>query len=315
MTIRRLAGAWDRFWFEPEDCSTLALTRIAFGLLMTAWTLWLVTDLFAFFSGDGVVGTRDAPPGEWSLLAISSSRAAVVGLYLMLLAGCLALTLGYRTRLAALAVFVGVISFEHRNPFVHNSGDGLLRILALYMVLAPAGMALSLDRLRRAPGAFWEFPKSAPWVRRLIQLQVSLIYLATAWFKLRGETWGDGTAVSYSMRLGLERFPPPTAVLDSAVLMAWASHATLVAELAMPILIWNRRTRPYALLAGIALHLGIDFSLRVGFFSWAMLTAYLAFLPPEAVSARVRALRDRVRPLRPRPSRAQPEPLVSTTAR
>ena len=302
----RVAGAWDRFWFEPEDSSTLALIRIAFGVLITTWALWLAPDLFSFFSDDGLVATRDGPPGEWSVLAISSSRAAVVVLYVVVLAGCLALTAGYRTRLAALVVFVGVISFEHRNPFVFNSGDGLLRVLALYLMLAPAGMALSVDRLRRAPGAFWEFPKSAPWIRRLIQLQVSLIYLATAWSKLRGETWSDGTAVSYSMRLGLERIPPPAAVLDSEVLMAWASHATLVAEFAIPILIWNRRTRPYALLAGVALHLGIDFSLRIGFFSWAMLTAYLAFLEPEAVSARARALRDRVR--RPAISRAARSP-------
>jgi hypothetical protein len=35
------------------------------------------------------------------------------------------------------------------------------------------------------------------------------------------------------------------------------------------------------LLAGVALHLGIEYRLRVGFFSWAVLVSYLAFVPPD----------------------------------
>ncbi len=33
------------------------------------------------------------------------------------------------------------------------------------------------------------------------------------------------------------------------------------------------------------MHLGIDLTLRVGFFSYALFVLYIAFLPPEAVSA------------------------------
>jgi hypothetical protein len=32
---------------------------------------------------------------------------------------------------------------------VFNSGDGLLRVIAFYMMLAPSGASLSLDRRRR----------------------------------------------------------------------------------------------------------------------------------------------------------------------
>ena len=37
--MKRLGAAWRHFWFEPEETSTLALVRIAFGLVVLAWTL------------------------------------------------------------------------------------------------------------------------------------------------------------------------------------------------------------------------------------------------------------------------------------
>jgi hypothetical protein len=66
-----------------------------------------------------------------------------------------------------------------------------------------------------------------------------------------------------------------------------------VIELALAVLVWNGKLRPWVLLGGVALHVGIDFSVRVGFFSLAALVAYVAFLPPAAVSACVYRLRDR----------------------
>ena len=57
--------------------------------------------------------------------------------------------MGQWTRLAAVVVFVGIVSLERRNPFVFNSGDGLLKVIAFYMMLAPSGASLSLDRWRR----------------------------------------------------------------------------------------------------------------------------------------------------------------------
>lgn len=86
------------------------------------------------------------------------------GVVVTLLAG-IALTIGYHTRLAGWVVFLGVLSFQRRNPDLVNAGDGLLCNLALYCALAPAGVALSLDRIRTAPGRFWEFPARAPWTR------------------------------------------------------------------------------------------------------------------------------------------------------
>ena len=61
-------------------------------------------------------------------------------------------------------------------------------------------------------------------------------------------------------------------------LLTWA---TLLFEGSFIFLVWNRRIRPWVLGIGVLFHIGIDLFFDVGFFSWAMLIAYLAFLPPE----------------------------------
>ena len=287
-------SAWERFWFSPQPTSTLAVVRIAFGLLVLGWTLSLAGDLDAFFSHSGLVASQPSATWLWGVLGVFGSDLAVQILYGVLLVACVALILGYHTRLAAVLVFVGVLSFERRNPFVTNAGDGLIRLMAFYLMLTPAGVALSLDRRRTARGRFWEFPSRPVWGLRLMQIQLSVIYLAGLWAKLEGTTWNNGTAVSYAMRiLDVSRFAPPGFVTHSLLISNLMTYGTLAIEASIGILVWNRRLRPWVLLAGVLLHLGIEVTIRVGFFSLAILTLYLAFLDPDWTRDRLLAIRDR----------------------
>jgi uncharacterized membrane protein YphA (DoxX/SURF4 family) len=294
--MTRAVAAWERFWFRDVETSTLALFRIAFGVVVVAWTISLAPALYSFFGPAGILpGHPDNGPGSWGLLELDSSGTAVTLLYLLLLVGSLALLVGFRTRLAAVVVFVCLVSFGRRNPWVLNSGDLLVFVLAFYLMLAPSGAALSVDRWLGARRRFWEFPRRSIWPLRLIQVQVSILYLFAVWEKVRGTTWNDGTAVSYAFRIeDLERFPVPGFLTDAVVLVNLLTYGTLAVELALAILVWNGKLRPWVLLLGVSLHLGIDYAVRVGFFSFAALVAYVAFLPPETVSSWVYRLRDRM---------------------
>jgi hypothetical protein len=288
-----VAARWERFWFTPEPTSTLAMIRIVFGLLIFAWTLSLAGDLAAFFGKSGVLPKQPGGGGVWGVLSVFSSDFAVQLLFAVLLLSSLALALGYHTRLAAVLVFIGVMSFERRNPYVFNTGDWLLRVMAFYLVLAPSGAALSLDRWRANRTRFWEFPLRAPWVIRLMQVQLSIIYFAALWDKLQGTTWNSGTAVSYAMRISdVHRFPDLGFLIHSAFFSNVMTFGTLAVEFSVAVFVWNRRLRPWVLLAGALLHLGIEYSIRVGFFSLAMLTLYLAFLNPEWARVHLLRLRD-----------------------
>jgi Vitamin K-dependent gamma-carboxylase len=288
-------AAWNRFWFEPTPTSTLALVRIALGVLVIAWTLSLAGDLFAFFGREGIQPSAPRAPGSWGVLALGGDELVLGGLYAALLVAAIALTAGFHTRVASVVVFVGLLSLERRSPFVFNAGDHLLRILAFYVMLAPAGAALSIDRLRSG-GSLWEFPERAPWALRLIQLQLSVVYVAAAWAKVRGTTWNDGTAVSYALRLtDLERFPVPAFLTQVPELAALLTYGTVAIELSLGLLVWNRRLRPWVLSLGLLLHLGIEWSLRVGFFSLAVLVMYIAFVPPGRASEAIGSARRRLR--------------------
>jgi hypothetical protein len=293
--MARAWAVWERFWFTPAQTSTLALFRIGFGVVVLGWAISLAPPLYSFFSDDGVLpGHPDSGTGSWGVLQLSSTPAAVTVLYLLLVVAAISLIAGFASRFAAVVVWIAVVSFSRRDPWVLNSGDLMLAVLAFYLMVAPSGAALSVDRWLGARERFWEFPVRSIWPLRLVQVQVSILYFFAVWEKVRGQTWNDGTAVSYAFRIeDLERFPVPAFVTDSLVLTNVLTFGTLGMELALAILVWNRKLTPWILLGGVALHLGIDFAVRVGFFSFAALVAYIAFLPPDTVSAWVYRLRDR----------------------
>ena len=294
--VAQLGSAWRRFWFEPAQSSTLALFRIAFGLLSVAWTLSLAPTLFDFYGVGGVApGSSENFSGDWGVLPNPAGGPTLLLVFAVLLLGSVALTLGLYTRVAAIVVFVGVLSFEHANTLIGNSGDGLIRNLAFYLMLAPSGTALSLDRLRRSRADFWSFPLVAPWVLRLVQIQLSIGYLSAVWHKVQSDLWRTGTAVSYAMRLqDIHRFPIPGFVTQSELLTEALTFGTLALELSLAILVWNRAARPWVMTFGALMHITIDYSILIGFFSLAMFVTYLAFLPAETATRLILTTRDRL---------------------
>ena len=305
--MRRVARAWNTFWFEPASTAPLALLRIAFGVLVLLWALSFTLDAESFLASDGIIRRQPERDGAWGLLGeIRWAPAPRLALGALAIGG-LALAAGYRTRIAAVVVFVALLSITQRNPYVGNAGDSLIRLLALFLVFAPAGAALSVDRWRRHRAHFWESPRRAPWVQRLIQVQLSILYVSTVWAKVQNEAWNDGTATSWAFRLDeLQRFPLPDAG-DWLVVTNGVTWGVLAVELALGILVWNRKLRPWVLLLGVGLHLGIEYGVRVGFFSWAILTAYIAWLPGDTADRLVERARRRLEAAGYAPARAEEE--------
>jgi len=275
--------AWRTFWFRPQPAYTIGAVRIAFGATVALWTLSLVGDLDDFFTSYGVLPQQNEASYEWGIFEFwTGDRALMLGWALLLLAA-IALTVGWHSRAAALIVFVLIMSFEFRNPYIGNSGDTLLRLEALFLALAPSGAALSLDQ-RRAAGRFWSAQVRAPWFIRLLQIQLTLIYVSTFQVRMTGEKWPDGTALSYAFRLeDMLIIPLPQWVSTNAHLMNVATWGTLMVELLIGILVWNRRCRPYVLAVGVVLHSIILVTVAVGFFTPAMFVLYLAFIDPDTV--------------------------------
>jgi len=276
---------WRAFWFTPESASPLGLVRIAFGVVMVGWTLSLLPDLSDLVGEGSVVPTSPTVGYEWSLFDFDDGSGMRLGLWAVLLVASVALAVGWHSRVATVLVFVGLVSFQRANPYAFNAGDALLRLEAALLVLAPTGAAFSLDR-RRTAGSFWSAQVRVPWVLRLLQIQLSVIYLFSAFDKLGGVTWREGTAISYALRMtDIGNFSWPAAITGNGLLSNVLSWGVLALEVAIGVLVWNRRARPWVLGAGVVFHAILMFVFGIAFFSFAMIVLYLAFVPPDVASA------------------------------
>jgi hypothetical protein len=254
----------------------MAALRIACGLLVLGWTLSLLPDAGGFLADDGTVPEHEGGTAGWWTLGLVSPHAAL----LLLAAAAIALAAGRHTRVAAVVVAFLLIAVQRRNPYVLNSGDLLLREMAIFVALMPAGERWSLDARRR------ERPPEprAPWALRLLQLQVSAVYAFSMVAKLHGESWPAGTAVGKALQLGdMQRIPVPEVLATSVTVSSVMTYGTLVVETFLIFALWLPRARWVAIAAGAGLHLGIDATMLIGWFSLTIIACYLAFVPPAQI--------------------------------
>jgi hypothetical protein len=281
----QIVAAWNRFFFQPIPAYSLGLFRIAYAAVLLVILALLLPDVPVWYGEEGVlpaanVGAMLTPP-RLSLLAwLPRSELAVYAIFGFAMVAAGALLVGFWTRWASVVVWICVVSLHHRNVYLLNSGDHLLRDLSFLLMFAPAGAAFSLDRRRRIRQRLEspEVPMIVPWAQRLLQLQVCILYFDSVLWKLAGIHWLDGTAAYYVMHLDeFKRFPVPAicATLWFSRLATWSTVAT---EAAMATLVWVRPLRRYVLCAGILLHLGLEYAMNIPLFQWVILASYFLFL-------------------------------------
>lgn len=282
--VGAIIDGWCAFWFTPQPAYTLGLVRMMFGVVAVAWTLALLRDLYRVFGEQGVAPQYTLLDYQWSVFEAWPGDTALLIGWVLLLLSAIAMTVGWHSRFAAILVFVLIHSFHRRGTYIFNAGDALLTIVALVLALSCCGAALSLDQRRRT-GSFWSAQTLAPWPIRLMQVQLSLIYLVSVQAKLSGKSWTDGSAASYTWRTDgrWALLPAPEWLSANAMLVNAVTWGTLVIELAIAVLVWNRRWRPWVLAAGVVMHVTLMVNMNVTFFSLAMFVLYLAFVPWEAV--------------------------------
>jgi len=265
-----------RKWaFDPVDTAPMAALRIACGLLTLGWAVSLLPDVQPFLAEDGLTAAPVGGSAGWWTVPIGPPPYAAVCLLLLTSVG---LILGWRTRVCSVLVAFLLIALQRRNVFVLNSGDLLLREMAIFVALMPAGECWSLDARRRGSR------HRAPWALRLLQIQVSLLYLVSVTAKLGGDSWQNGTAVGKAVQLeDLQRLVLPEVLATSVTVSALLTYGTLLAEAFLIIGLWLPKARWWAMAAGVGIHLGIEATLLIGWFSLTVIACYLAFVPADAL--------------------------------
>ncbi len=280
------ARAWSRFWFAPIRSASYVVWRTALGLAVGCWLLSLAPDLVDLYGESGIAPNPVYRDYRWSLFRWFTSDRTV---HLVWLAAAVSVVLtlaGRWVKPAAIVLFVCVVSFTSDNTDLNNSGDELLRIWcayhAVFALLTPNRLLSVPLRCRDDPH---ERPADWPWMPgwfiRLAQIQLTVIYVFSVIAKFRGQTWLDGTASLLALELvDFQRFPVPRFLIESLAFGAILTWGTLAMEMSLPFLLWTRRTRRFAVIVGVGLHVSFDYALRVGFFGWAMVVGYASFLTP-----------------------------------
>lgn len=286
--ISRLTRPWKRFWFAPISARPLGAFRIAYGGLAIFNLLLLTVDFDHWLTSLGLLRGEEAlqvagplRPSILHWLRDPTSARVVWGLTM---AAAVGLTVGWRTKLMSILFYIGMLSIHHRNILTASGADSLLMCMAFYLMLSPCGVAYSLDARREARkrGFAPAEPLIVPWAQRLIQIQVSCVYMVTGILKANGGTWLDGTAMHYVLTnaqvgrfdlSGLAAYP---------ILVNILTYGGLAIELALAFLLWVKAARPWVIAAGLLLHFSILFVVNIPIFGELTAAGYLVFLtPPE----------------------------------
>jgi hypothetical protein len=291
-----LAGL-DRYWFDARSASALGVFRILFGLAATFSLLVSATSVLSFFTEDGYVPRWLVPiflaPNELyglslpriNVLSGAQQTGVTLAVFCATLVAAFLTTVGAWTRVAKWVLAIGVVSLHHRNPFVLHGGDTVLRVMALYLAISPCERACSLDRLwGLARGRIAAGPVLVSiWPQRLVAYNTALVYFTTVWLKYFGETWREGSATWYTARLAeFERFWVPQ-FLKEPPMTVLASYGTLAVEFGLATLVFYRPLRKYVLIAGLALHGYIEYSMNIPSFAFLICSCYICFYDGEEV--------------------------------
>lgn len=266
----------DRFasWAVDTYGSSRSSALIRIGIALLFWSRWAGELLL--YMNQSVIG-----------LALSLNFFVATSL----------LFIGYKSRLAALWTgAVGLVIYFYfghalgREPWTHHH-TYLLAITALLLTLTPCERSFSLDRylaVLRAQRAGQAPPpeRGNLWGLRLIALQLSVLYLFSAY---------DKTSFAFLSGARLEHiflwFYAGSDYPDFPGLPALAMLAAIIVvivEYALAFGLPFRPTRRYLVWIGLAFHAILYVTLPVYTFSATMMLLYLAYFDADDVDKVIR---------------------------
>ena len=295
ISSKGLVGAerrWVTFWHKPVRAERLAMMRVFLALALLAdELLQFLPNMAEFYGPEGIGAAGNFDDRQLRMWRVTyfffgtDNLSILLPVFWVWVAVTLALLVGWRTRWMSILVWFLTRCFAERNPNIIYGGDSVLSAALFLLMLAPCGEALSVDAWRnRRPGLLEGPALIPPWSLRLIQIQLCLIYLSAGLAKVQGDgwfqgTWWYGTSLHYFLndttmaRWSYAEFPIPfwLTMPMTYVLASW--------EVLFSFLVMNRRTRPWCLLFGVMVHLGILATVAIDWFVFYTLAFYAVWIP------------------------------------
>lgn len=274
---KRGYAAWGCFFFEADALEPMRLFRISLGMLLFVAYFIRAVDSDFYFGSNGVLELDKMleffpMKYRWSFLIWFPGKAALWTCTGLLLVSLATMTLGVFPRLSALVAFLLHVSFMHRNMAIVYGLDMIAVFFLFYLIFAKT------DSRPKSSNSWAALLTSSS--LRMIQIQICVIYAYSGWEKLKGPLWWKGEAIwtvfanSQIVRWQLDwvsHFP---------LLVSFLTYMTLAWEIYFPALVWLKKWRPWLLVGGILLHIGIGSVVFIPFFAALMISSYATFLTP-----------------------------------
>ncbi len=277
---KKICTSWCRFFFETDAYRQMKLLRIALGgLLLVAYAIRAIDAEFYY----GVNGSMNIermleilPMNyRWSFLIWFPGN---VSLWLntgILLLSLFTMTIGFFPRTSAFIAYLLQVSFMHRNMSIVYGFDMISVFFLFYLVFAKTD-----SKPKDFQGWSSDLTSAA---LRMSQIQVCIIYAYSGFEKLKGPSWWKGEAIwSVFANSQIARWQLDW-VSSFPLFISFFTYMTLLFEIYFPALVWFKKWRPWVLLAGVLLHLGIGAVVFIPFFAALMVVTYVTFLTPSEV--------------------------------
>lgn len=281
----------DKFFFEEKPTEGIALFRIIWAGLLFCYFLLDLSNVSDFYGPHAIVSYATAE-SQFPFLHLNifglfkPTYETAYGILFVYGISLFTSMIGLFTRYSLVVALICMTSLHQRNIWLLSSSETLMRTITILLICSPCGHSFSIDSLLGRYLPSFKQKRTWPvWATRLIQIQISVVYLWTFIHKLKGETWIDGSAVYYATRLeGLSNFTIPF-LMDSPIFLRLATWATLLTEFSLGILIWVKPLRKYVIALGVIFHLGIEYLMSIPFFELSMIVLLINFFTPEELKA------------------------------
>jgi hypothetical protein len=305
--VSRLFGLGEDWLLDRKRASYgLAITRMLLGVTILGTLVSnFTTRLYTFGGGAAWTGQLDYPTSEFARLwpfnifpSIAANDFAFTELYLLLGVCAVLFTIGYRTRIVMIPLFILWVGFVEINEYVSDQSDNLTRMALIAIFFASPAERWSMDARRRRRNAgragiwplrLWRFQRVLPeWSTNLshnlaiivLACQVSFIYVSGGLYKAGGEPWSGGWAIYDPIHVAqFGTWPELSSLVTTwAPGVAFATILTLLVQVSFPLLLLRRGTRIFALVVMLSFHIGIAVLMGLPWFSLAMIAIDSIFI-------------------------------------
>lgn len=272
-----------------------ALFRIVFGIYLIVHFIQVLPWAATIWSEQGILADArlNFTYGTFpNILWLLDNPLFLYGFVASLLAASISFTLGYYRRSTALFLWFGWACLFHRNNLISNPGLPMVGWLLLANALVQKGEPWTLGKQSHTSEK-WELPKELFWGAWII---VGLSYTISGIDKLMAPSWRDGTAFSHLLANPLARnyFVTDWLMrLPNSVhkVLSWSA---LGIEIAFGFLCLFNKTRLFAWISIIALHLGILTVISFADLTFGVLMLHLFTIEPRWLTAKPVQASDRI---------------------